>query len=384
MPVCPVCFASTSHEDRICSDCGADLSLPPDEARNSLETATSPFSAYVSSGITTDSKPVRCKACDSENFTSARFCEKCSQSLYQTTTPPKKRRKLVLLLIIAVLALIVFFTVVYIGISYIWYQIIHHASYSYETEASLPEEEYMEVSYDDYAVRPDGVFGDNVKITGYVYQIMNEHEKDSLFLSIYICEDSETLKIWKVGYNLKEDEDIVVGDILTVYGTSHGLAKEQFKDTGKTVYFPVIRASVVTRDDAISGKTWSVEGSSIFYLREDGTCTVVFGQGEEEEFSDTGTYRVYRGISAINYVETELEELGLSEEEQVSSFDLQEESVNDYYCLVLFRDKDVQEGDNSVPLPTLFYIGLYYEESSSLGMISSTSLSFVTLTEVTE
>jgi hypothetical protein len=383
MPVCPVCFASTSQDAKICSECGVDLSLPPDEVRSSLDSTTSPFSTNISSGITTDSKPVRCKACGSENFTSARFCEKCNQSLYQTITPPKKRRKLVLLIVIAVLAQIVFFTVVYKGISYVWEQVIHKASYFYETEASLPEAEYMEVSYDDYAVKPDGVMGDNIKVTGTVSQIERELEKDNQFLSLYICEDFEGEKIWMVGYHLKDNENIEEGDVLTFYGQSHGLVKREAVDTGKTVYLPVIRATVFKDDDAISGKTWSEEDIAIFDLHEDGTCTVTFGKGEEGEFTDTGTYKVYQGRSALTYVATDLEELGLTQSEQISEFELRD-YLDDYYCLVLYRDEDVQEGDNSVPVPTLFYIGIYSEETGELFMLNSTTLSFVTLTEVTE
>lgn len=383
MPVCPVCFASNAQDAKICSDCGVDLSLPPDEAHSSLDSTTSPFSTNVSSGITTDSKPVRCMSCGSENFTSARFCEKCNQSLYQTVSPHKKRRKLVFLIAVAILAQIVVLAVIYIGTSYVWHKIIHQASYFDETEASLPEAEYMEVSYDDYAVKPDGVWGDNIKVTGTVSQIEREFEKDNQFLSLYICEDFEGEKIWMVGYHLRDNENIEEGDVLTFYGQSNGLVKRKAVDTGKTVYLPVIRATVFKDDDAISGKTWFVEDNAIFDLHDDGTCTVIFGKGEEGEFTDTGTYKVYQGRSALTYVATELEELGLTESEQIAGFELRD-FLDDYYCLVLYRDEDVQEGDISVPVPTLFYIGIYSEETGELGMINSTTLSFVTFTEVAE
>lgn len=306
-----------------------------------------------------------------------------SISLSNRYSQKEEKQIVVLFIIVAIIAQIVVFIVLFKGICSFMVKLFHQASYLYETEASLPEADYMEVSYDDYAVKPDGVSGDNIKVTGTVTQIEKELEKDSLFLSIYICEDFETLKIWKVGYHLKENENIEVGDILTFYGQSHGLVKRQMLVTDEIVYLPVIRAAVVSDDDVISGKTWSVEGSAIFDLREDGTCTVVFGKGEEDEVTDNGTYKVYRGRSAVAYVATELEDLGLTEDEIISAFDLHE-SLDDYYCLVLFRDKGVQEGERNTDEPSLFYLGLYLEETGELSMLNSTTLSFVTLTEVTE
>lgn len=385
MAVCPVCFANNAQDDTVCPECGADLSLPPDTVQKPLLNSDSPFSSSISPRSTDDATPLLCNACGSENPSNARFCVNCRQSFYQTVMPPKRRSKFVYLLVAAaIIYQIVVISVIFNGISYFTGILYDELTYLYIAESSMPEAEYIEASYDDYAEKPDGVMGDNIKVTGTVTQIEKEFDKYSDFLTIYLSEDFEGEKIWRIGYHLKDNEMIEVGDILTFYGMSHGLVKLQEKNTGEPVYCPVIRASVFSDDDAISGKTWTEEDNIfMFTLRDDGTCTVVIGKGTEDEFTDTGTYSVYRGKAAVKYIVSDVDELGLTSEELVSEFELRE-NIGNFYCLTLFRDKEEQDDDNSAPVPTILYFGFYSEESGELAMFSSSTLSFVTLTEVTE
>lgn len=387
MAVCPVCFANNAQGDTVCSECGTDLSLSPDAKQNFLPAGESPFFSSGSPRIAGEVKPLLCKACGAENPSNARFCVMCSQSIHQTVMPKKKRNKFVYLLVAAAIIFhVVVLSVIFKGISSFVDIFYYEATYLYVTDASLPEADYMEASYDDYSKKPDGVMGDDIRVTGTVTQIEKEYDKFDDFLTIYLSEDYKGERIWMIGYHLKDNETIEVGDMLTFYGTSHGLVRRQNEKTTEVLYVPVIRASVFSKDDPISGKTWAQEDSAfMFTLLDDGTCKVVVGKGTEDEYTDTGTYSVYRGRAAIKYITLEIDELGLTQEELFSGFELQD-NLDDFYCLALFRDKDVEESDSGESVPSIVYLGIYSEESGvgTMSMISSSSLSFVVLTEVTD
>lgn len=121
------------------------------------------------------------------------------------------------------------------------------------------------------------------------------------------------------------------------------------------------------RFDDVSGNKWQMDDNSLLVLNNDNTF---YWYQDSSVLTDNyyiGTYSVYQGENAIRYIANELDEYGLTEEEQRGSIERGPKyHVYNYYCLVLENEECIMDGKNVLDAPvTTPYWGFYLNENNT-------------------
>jgi hypothetical protein len=120
---------------------------------------------------------------------------------------------------------------------------------SYELSAEEKEEDFKadcsKYSYEDMARDPDAVYGDNVKVTGEVIQVLEDGNDCELRVNISKTSWGYTDTIY-VSYTRKDNEPrILEDDIVTLWGWSEGTISYT-SVLGQTITLPYVAAEYLT------------------------------------------------------------------------------------------------------------------------------------------
>lgn len=132
--------------------------------------------------------------------------------------------------------------------------------------------------------------------------------------------------------------------------------------------------------DKISGYSYiESKDQSLLELKKDGTFKYYKNKTDLTDYYYEGTYKVYNGQDAVNYISNNLKEYGVTKDEQIALFVRSNHKLENYYCIVLINDKCIINGENTltntVETP---YFGFYYSEVLNItNMKSANTYNFV-------
>lgn len=121
----------------------------------------------------------------------------------------------------------------------------------------------------------------------------------------------------------------------------------------------------------ITGYSWNGDDSSTLYLNNDKSYNWYMNDNNHDDNFYSGTYEVYTGLEAINYIANNLKEYGITKQDQWELFDTNDYEVEDYYLLILnctttYIDGSLKEhAAGSIP-----YYGFYDDYKESLSLIN--------------
>ncbi len=129
----------------------------------------------------------------------------------------------------------------------------------------------------------------------------------------------------------------------------------------------------------VAGWTWEADDTSILSLGEDGTFHWYQAAENIEDNYYAGTYHVFNGMDAVNYIVNELEEYEVTFDEQMELFERVEEyELDNYYCLVLNNEMCVIDGENQIDEMTITpYYGFYFAEESIMDLANMNTGNYV-------
>lgn len=134
------------------------------------------------------------------------------------------------------------------------------------------------------------------------------------------------------------------------------------------------------KTDDISGYSYIEEtDDSLLDLKSNGTFKYYQDKDELTDNYYEGTYTVYNGEDAVEYIANDLEKYGVTEEEQRDYFSRnagkEMYKVDNYYCLVLKNKKCIIDGENTltktVETP---YFGFYYKGTLNITNMKSANI----------
>lgn len=142
--------------------------------------------------------------------------------------------------------------------------------------------------------------------------------------------------------------------------------------------------SAYSLNDAVSGKTWKAKDGSLLCLNEDGSF---FWYQKPENRSDSyysGSYEVYNGKAAIDYIVSELPQYSLTQAEQEEFIERNEDyTYENYYCLVLDNKECIINGENTLDTSQSNitpYYGFYFENEQYLDLANMNSGNYSSFT----
>lgn len=136
--------------------------------------------------------------------------------------------------------------------------------------------------------------------------------------------------------------------------------------------FTLTGCNFSNQNDDIYGHSFVTndEYKSLLELKKDGSFKYYKNKDNLTDNYYEGTYKVYRGEKAIEYIDSELSQYGLTRQEQEDLINNNREYREDnYYCLVLKNKKCIVGGKNTLPdeVETPYY-GFYL--NNSIGLVN--------------
>lgn len=121
-------------------------------------------------------------------------------------------------------------------------------------------------------------------------------------------------------------------------------------------------------NDVVSGHSWEAPDESLLILDDDGTFKYYRDQDDFSDYYYEGTYEVYCGEDAVEYISEDLEEYGVTEKEQRDLFEGYEEyDIDNYYCMILTNEACYMDGENVLDETVVTpYFGFYIEDDDAL------------------
>ena len=127
--------------------------------------------------------------------------------------------------------------------------------------------------------------------------------------------------------------------------------------------------------DAISGYSWKTNDEMYLYLYPDNSFLWFQDSSNLDDNYYYGTYEVYKGESAIDYVSEIVIDNGATQDEQYQLIEEFSENIkgnpkNYYYVLVLNNEYLIKDMDVSNVSTTTVYTGMFYETTKYLSFIN--------------
>ena len=111
-------------------------------------------------------------------------------------------------------------------------------------------------------------------------------------------------------------------------------------------------------DFELSNHSYKASDGSVLVLDDNDNYTL-YGEKNSNNYS-SGTYEVYNGLGAVNYIVAHLSEFGLSYDKQMKFFDNDKYDLDDYYLLILNCEKVYVDGkESSEKEDSRIYYGFY-------------------------
>ncbi|AUG58472.1 hypothetical protein [Acetivibrio saccincola] len=135
--------------------------------------------------------------------------------------------------------------------------------------------------------------------------------------------------------------------------------------------------------DELSGYYWEANDGSLLCLEEDGSFKWYRYSNDRTDSYYSGTYTVYNGMEAVNYISTELAKYELTYDEQLEVIEnYYDKTIDDYYCLILDNKEMIVDGKNIIDEVTQggstitpFY-GFYHSESEALKLANMNTANY--------
>lgn len=134
----------------------------------------------------------------------------------------------------------------------------------------------------------------------------------------------------------------------------------------------------------IMGHKWLGRDSSILHLENNKTYSWYLNDKDYNKNFHSGTYNIYTGYDAINYIATNLKEYNLTEEEQLDFFKSGNYNINNYILIVLnCRYSNIDGTENNLT-GTIPYYGFYYESPKQMSLVNMKSTNKAEFTLIEE
>lgn len=133
-------------------------------------------------------------------------------------------------------------------------------------------------------------------------------------------------------------------------------------------------------NDEISNNSFvNLSENSLLDLKSNGTYIYYKSQYDLSDNFKEGTYQVYKGEKAVEYIANELKEYGLTEEVQREILTTSSDcSIENYYCLILISDMFIIDGEytegSHEKIP---YVGFYSKSTGELGLTNLSTAAYV-------
>lgn len=142
----------------------------------------------------------------------------------------------------------------------------------------------------------------------------------------------------------------------------------------------------VQKIDEISGYSWKATDGSILYLETDGTFKWYRYEKIRNDSYYEGTYSLYNGKKAVDYITEELKEYNVTSKMQMDMIEsVEDASLENYYCVVLNNDRCIVDGKNTLREKTVVpYYGFYYAENEFFDLVNLVTENYFQFTKYTE
>ena len=117
--------------------------------------------------------------------------------------------------------------------------------------------------------------------------------------------------------------------------------------------------------DAFAGNSYSAGDDSVIYFQTDGTFEWYLSADDTSDNYYTGTYEVYTGEDALEYITVDLSDYGVTVDEMYEFF--ARNADNDFYqmsnlcCVVLHNDERMMDGKLESMGKDTYYMGFYQD-----------------------
>ena len=117
--------------------------------------------------------------------------------------------------------------------------------------------------------------------------------------------------------------------------------------------------------DAFTGNSYSAGDGSVIYFQTDGTFEWYLSADDTSDNYYTGTYEVYTGEDALEYITVDLSDYGVTVDEMYEFF--ARNADNDFYqmsnlcCVVLHNDERMMDGKLESMGKDTYYMGFYQD-----------------------
>jgi len=133
--------------------------------------------------------------------------------------------------------------------------------------------------------------------------------------------------------------------------------------------------------DLISGNSWlDTDENSYLVLNNNGTYRYYRDKNDLSDYYYDGTYEVYSGEDAIDYIANDLSRYGFTEKEQRDLIKKGSYDIKNYYCLVLNNEKCIINGKNTysstVVTPYYGWVDNYGDKMKLINMSTGTIYNF--------
>lgn len=129
---------------------------------------------------------------------------------------------------------------------------------------------------------------------------------------------------------------------------------------------------------SITGKSWEASDGSLLVMEDNGDFKYYKDKEDLEDYYFEGKYKIYTGEDAIQYIDEDLEEYGVTEQEQRDIFERNEKyTVDNYICIVLTNEKCVINGENTLDEDIVVpYFGFYYKDEKALDIANMNTATY--------
>ena len=125
---------------------------------------------------------------------------------------------------------------------------------------------------------------------------------------------------------------------------------------------------------SLVGNVWRSSDGSFLYLNEDNSYYWYMNDNEHNNNYFSGTYSVYNGLDAVNYIVKNFSDYNFNYDKQMDLFGEGKYSLNNYYLLVLDCDKAFMNGkEDTSDLGIIPYYGFYDDDKESLSLVNMKS-----------
>lgn len=134
-------------------------------------------------------------------------------------------------------------------------------------------------------------------------------------------------------------------------------------------------------EEMIKGKSFSMSDGSYIIFKEDNTFKWYRSKDVLDDYYYEGTYTVYRGENAINYIAKDLEDFGVTEKEQRDLLERNPDiKIDMYFNINLHNEKVIMDKEETKMDSDVHYYGQSNETYDSFNLVNMNTANYAYLT----